>query len=294
MAAKIHLDPWTDIVGVGWNGIRYLVATYRMYSAHVLHNGNTMYYDGWPQLEMGYLPPPYPGGWIGDLDPSSWTSYWISQHGVGYYNNGFHWNRFSASPPASVTTTTLQKYGASGASLGTQTLTLNNLPTGILNTPGSKTYAGQSTSARWVAPFSSGTIHPRATWQYQARPWRSVTTRAVEWQMLPITSSPSTVYQIASGGPGVDLGGRIGLVGSPETFTRTLDFSAVTVTTTIGGTPRTFRCTGSIVPQADGYSTVGPFTFSDPVTSPVVSVTQPEFLTVCIAYLLLEREDFIP
>jgi hypothetical protein len=288
--AKIHLDPWTDIVGVGWNGARYLVTTYQIYMAHVLTNSDTDWYDGWPSLGLGYLPPPYDGGDVNLLDPTTWTNFWTRQHGVGYYNGGFNWTRFSTTAPSFVTNRTLARYSATGQSLGnTATLTLSNLPDGVLNMPAIKTYEAIAERPLWVPPYT-GTAHPRATWQYLGRPWTTATIRAVQWKMRPITSSPSTVYQIASGGG--DLGGRIGIVGADETITRTLDFSNVSTVLNVGGTNRTFRCTGLILPQTTGFTLLGPFDFNDLAITPVVSTTP--FLTSCIAYLLLEREDFIP
>lgn len=281
--AVVHLDPWTDIIAINMGSVRYLVGTFSIAQAHQVPAGwvyANAVYEGWPGGGGPYLPPPYPGGWIGLLDPATYTPTWCGQHGVGYYSGGFGPGTFNATPTGSHVNRSFTKYSPSGQSMGgTGIVATSNVPSGILHTLANKAAAAYHPSHRpkWVAPFLTGPAHPRATWTYLTATWTSLTIRQIEWKMLTITSSPTDVYQIATGSG--DLGGKIGLIGETA-YTHTLDFSNMSATITVGGEPKTFRCTGSIITNPAGYS--------------VIFSPNGEVINTMSALLLLEREDYIP
>jgi hypothetical protein len=249
--AKIHLDPWTDIVGVGWGSepTTYLRLSLRYYWMPV----NLTLYEGSIQATEPVTNRP------ALTPPQDYTLTYAQNKGLGFYSGGFEPANFSATPPASaITGVRLSRYNASGSLLGvTPAVDVANVPAGFRSDPDIKSlrdhlYLGWTELGSGTGPLVGGIT------------WNTTTSKTVAYRERPITSNDDIAYDVQP--PYDDLGPTDGQKFGVTTDTYTdqtygLDFSSVSVTFTEGGSPKTFQCVGSKTLVA--YSESGVLNYSN-------------------------------
>jgi hypothetical protein len=228
-----HLDPWQDIVGVGWgNAIAYLSFNFS-WGGGVGASGN---YSSDPMgsdpiwCSSPYSWPPPTGGF---------RTQWTEQ---------VRYTLLTVLNP-----TVVPSFTQAGVELGAVNVSIAGRPAaGDVNVT-AKSYT--SFLGRRMVP-SGSTSHPRATWSTGALAsgWKTTTSYSAETALQKISERSECFYE-DTGSSDPLLGWRyleddpLVLPGDPNTWTwiapHPSDFSGLTATVTISGTPTTFVCTGS-------------------------------------------------
>jgi hypothetical protein len=249
----VHLDPFQDIINVGWDSLHYLQLGWTQSLGPVTNYSR--YTDG-PGGGNSCNDKPYVLG-IGELDDRLEITPATAQFGYGFYNAASPPGSFTLAPPDPlIRSVTLR--GKKGANLGSRVVTILDAPNGI-NSDLPDEEAGWIYGKRFTG--ASGD-HPRATWTLPP-PLTVPPTAPLKWQTItPLIpqiggKGVSAATNNCWGDP-VNVADWAGLkyynlnpavnVLNPTTWTWTgvdsINFSNMKIMTDVAGVSTEFLCTG--------------------------------------------------